>query len=245
MLPISTERRKNKQPRVGFAVIGEVMAQPAGKTIHRQPHFVAQLAEGAHHTADGVKTAAVQITKSSALRAFRSTVNSGEGLHLPSPVLNSSGNLCGMVISRRARVIFNFSSNIAQKFQKYDSALGIAGILLEWQKDSIRFHAINQSGASNFEKGRMYALIASTAVLRSVTGVVPSAAHLIAKSLEGYCEIASVASGGRFNSQKWEGRLKAADVRISTAHAEIFSPEFMQGLGDSAFNLVEAHIHFK
>ena len=50
----------------------------------------------------------------------------------------------------------------------------------------------------------MYTLIASTAILRSVTGVVLTA---IAKSLEGYCEIASIASGGRFKpAQKWEGQ---------------------------------------
>jgi len=220
------------------------MGQPTQRTIHHHPHFVAHLAESIHSAADGAKSAAVQITKSSAMRAFRSTVKSSEGFHLPSPVLNSSGNLRGMVISKRARVIFNFSSNIAQKFQKYDSALGLASILLEWQKDSHRFEMIHRSNVPASEKYRLYTLTASTAVLRAVTGVVPSAAHLIAKSLEGYCEIASLASAGRFDAKKWEGRLKAADVRISTTHAEIFSPESMQGLGDAAFNLVETHIHF-
>jgi hypothetical protein len=120
----------------------------------------------------------------------------------------------------------------------------MAGILLELQKDWTRFQMIHNSRASDWEKKRLYTLTFSTAVLRSVTGVVPTAAHVIAKSLEGYCEIASVASGGRFNSRKWEGRLNAAAVRISTAHAEIFSPELMQGMGDKVFNLVEAHIHF-
>jgi hypothetical protein len=220
------------------------VAQSAGKTIHHHAHFVAHSAESAHSTLEGAKNVAVQIIKSSAARAFRSTVKSSEGFRLPSPVLNSSENLRGMVISKRARVIFNFSTNIAQKFQKYDSALGIAGILLEWQKDSHRFQMINQSNVSAFEKYRLYTLTTSAGVLRSVTGVVPTAAHLIAKSLEGYCEIASIASAGRFNAKKWEGRLKAADVKISTSHAEIFSPEFMQGLGDGAFDLVQTHIHF-
>lgn len=205
------------------------------------PHFVVDLLDGIQQAADGTLHVAVQITRSSAIRAFRVVENAKTGFQLPKPVTNA-GTLRGVVRSKRARVIFNLSSNIAEKFEKYDTALGMAGIILDLGKDLHRFTAIYSSALPRSEKARLSTLIAGTTILRSVTGVVPSGAHLVAKALEGYCEILTLA---RLQpARKWEGQLRALDVNTSAAHSEIFTPEFMQVLGDETFNLFDAHIHF-
>lgn len=213
-------------------------------TLH--PHFVVEFAEHAdhgQHAFDGAGKAAIQISKSSALRAFRATVIDS-GSHVPHPRLNASGNLRGMVLSKRSRVIYNISSNVAEKFEKYDSALAFAGMVIEIGKDADKIHHVIKSNLSGAEKWRQGDLIVSTAILRAVTGVVPDAAHLIAKSIEGYCELAGVVSGGKLSTEKWVGALRAADVQIKTAHQKLFSPEFVQHLGDKVADAIFAHVHF-
>jgi hypothetical protein len=225
--------------------MGQVTHQSShGINIHS--HFIVELAEhGDHkqHALDGVGKAAIQIAKSSGLRAFRATVTHA-GSHIPHPALNASGNLRGMILSKRSQVIYHLSSNVAQKFEKYDSALAFAGIIIEIGKDAEKIHHVIKSNLSTGEKWRQGDLIVSTAILRAVTGVVPDAAHLIAKSLEGYCELAGVVSGGRAPAERWVGRLRALDVQIKATHQKLFSPEFVQHLGDSSADAIFAYLHF-
>jgi hypothetical protein len=148
-----------------------------------------------------------------------------------------------MVLSKRSRAIYHLSSNVTQKFKKYDSALAFAGIIIEIGKDADKLHQISKSNLSTGEKWRQRDLIVSMAILRAVTGVVPDAAHWIAKSLEGYCEVAGAITGGKVPSQKWVGGLRALDVQITTTHQQLFSPEFVQYLGDSAADAIFAHLH--
>ncbi len=214
--------------------------------ITLNPHFIMEYADHAdtgQHVLDGADKAAVQIAKSSALRAFRATVTEA-GAHIPHPQLNASGTLRGMVISRRSRVIYNLSSNVAEKFEKYATALAVAGIVIEIGKDADKIHHLVKSNVSTGEKWRQADLLVSTAILRAVTGVVPDTAHIIAKSLEGYCQIAGVVSGGRAPSDKWIGGLRALDVQIKTTHQKLFSPDFVQHFGDKVCDAIFAHIHF-
>lgn len=217
-------------------------AQESGSVVTFQTNFVFELAEKAHKGIDDTGNAASQLAKSSALRAFRATVISGKS-HLPHPAMNSAGNLRGMVISKRARYIYNISSNIAEKFEKYDSALAFAGIIIEIGKETDTITHIAKGNMSTGEKVRQVDLIVSTAILRSVTGVVPAGAHILAKSLEGYCQIAGVLSGGQLPTDKWIGKLREADVNLKTFHQKVLSPEFVQHLGDAAGDMIYAHLH--
>ena len=82
--------------------------------INLHAHFIVELAEHGGHglsVLDGAGKAAIQIAKSSSLRAFRATVTDA-GSHIPHPALNTSGNLRGMILSRRSRVIYHLSSNV-------------------------------------------------------------------------------------------------------------------------------------
>jgi hypothetical protein len=222
-----------------------VMANTAPNQQHQiifQPNFVFELADKAHTGIDGAGSAARQLAKSSALRAFRATVTL-TGSHLPHPAMNASGNLRGMVISKRARQIYNISSNLAEKFDKYERALALASIIIEIGKESQTIYHLANSEISTGEKVRQSVLIVSTAVLRSVTSVVPGGAHLIAKSLEGYCQIAGLVSGGRLPTDKWVGALRRTDIEIKTAHQRIYSPDFLQHAGDAAFDMIYIHLH--
>lgn len=204
------------------------------------PSFIFELAEGGHSIVDGTGKAATQLAKSASLRAFRATVIQGSS-HLPHPAMNSSGNLRGMVISKRARQVFNISSNIAEKFEKYDCALAFAGIIIEIGKQTDSVTHVVKSNLSTGEKARQVDLIVSTAILRAVTGVVPDVAHIVAKSLEGYCQIAGLVPGVK--TDKWIGGLRSLDVQIKTAHQKIYSPEFMQHAGDAVGDMIYAHLH--
>jgi hypothetical protein len=217
---------------------------PGRQSITIKPHFIVELADHAQHALDSTGKAANQIAKSSALRAFRATVTES-GSHIPHPVLNASGNLRGMVVSKRARVIYYVSSNVAEKFEKYDRALAFAGIIIEIGKEAHKVHRVIHSNLPTGEKWRRGDLIVSTAILRAVTGVVPDAAHVIAKSLEGYCEIPGLVPRWRAQSERWVGAIRAADAQIKTTHQKLFSPEFIQYLGDSAADAIFAHVHFK
>jgi hypothetical protein len=211
------------------------------QTLH--PHFIVEFADHLEKSLEGSGKAATQIAKSSAVRAFRATVIEA-GSHIPHPVTNSSGNLRGMVLSKRFHTIYHVSSNVAEKFEKYDRALAFASIIIEIGKEADNVHHVFKSNFSKGEKLRQTDLIVSTAILRAVTGVVPEAAHWIAKSLEGYCELGSLVSGGKLKTEGWVGALRSTDVLIKTTHEKLFSPEFIQHLGDSAADVVFAHVHF-
>ena len=230
------------------------MAQPVSHHSHQShrakhshtfhSHWIVEFGEKADpvdNALDWAHRGTVQVAKSSALRAFRATVlESG----IPHPKLNASGDLRGMVMSKRSRVIYNLSSNVAEKFDKYDSALSTAGAIIEIWKDAGKIHQAFRSSPSTGEKIRQTDLIVSTAILRSVTGVVPDVYHWLAKSLEGYCDIAGLVSGGRLPTEKWVGSLRASDVYIKTTHETLFSPEFVQVFGDSVADMISAHVHF-
>ena len=210
-----------------------------------QPDFVVQLPEYIQNTLDASNAAAVRISKSSAIRAFRTIDYAKTGPFLPMPRMNSVGNLRGMVVSKPLRTVFNISTDIAQKFAKYDSALGMAGIVVELSKDSSKLWAISNSSLPEPEKWRQSLLITSTAILRSVTGLVPASSHLVAKSLEGYIEVGGYLTGGQRRADEWVGYIRQGDVLVQTGYDKLFSADFIQHVGDSAANVIFAYISFK
>lgn len=221
------------------------MSEYSGKTggfTSSSHHFAVEIAEGAHEILDGSAHVFKQITNSAAVRAFRQTAKSDFG-HILIPKMNNHGNLRGIVVSKNSHIIYKFSSNVVQKFAKYDAFLATAGIMIDIAKQHDHIQAIRNGKLPYWEKCRMGALIVFTSVLRSVTSVVPTVASIAAKSLEGYCDLAELS--GLQAAGSWKANLASADVEIKTAHAKIFSPEFMDGLGDKVFDLIEVYVDFK
>ena len=186
--------------------------------------------------------------------AFRA-VGSVEGIVRPR--LNSLGTLQGMVKSKRARLIYNLMSNIGAKFAPYDAALGMTGIIVELAKDRRRMEALWHAPIPPEQKAPMMLLITSTAILRAVTSEVPAGIHLAdiviqkaASTLNSVCR--SVCPGWKSNKivmQRWQKRLRAFDVQITTWHDEVLDPDRIAGwsaqAGDAAYTAINAYVHFR
>ena len=108
---------------------------------------------------------------------------------LDKPVLNSVGNLRGMVIDADFKTVWSVSADVGD-------ALGLAGIVIEMAKETHRMKNIYSSrNLTVNEKGPLLLFIGSAAILRGVTSVVPGAVHLASLSAQGYLGLAGVISG--------------------------------------------------
>jgi len=141
------------------------------------------------------------------------------------PATNAAGNLRGMVINAKARVVFNYSTRALEKLSKYDKMLVLAGTIIELGKEADHIKAIATSNATTSEKASRLCLIGSMAILRSLTGLAPTATHLVAMSLEGYVQLAGLATGRGAQAQTVVRTLQAADTRISALYSEVLDAD--------------------
>ena len=213
------------------------MAQNIGTHATRQttsgpPNVVVEVLDTAVGMAGKVKDANDYVVKVVAgSEAFRK-YNWLAGV----PVLNSAGNLRGMVVNPRMRAIYTMSVNFGEKLAKADQALGLASIFIEIAKDYPRLQQAFDSDAPLNDKGPLMLSLASMAILRAVTGVVPAGAHLLAKSLEGYCDLAFVLTGGSNTAPlTWAEGLQSLDSQITAAHRQIFD-------GQNYYNFIMHHL---
>ena len=149
------------------------------------PHMMVEIGERVSPWRDVLGSAGTfAIAPISAVRAFRE-YNWIAG----APVLNSAGNLRGMVISKTARTVWNISS-------KGGDWVGLAGIVIELAKEIDRMQRVWSSpNLSVNDKGPMLLCLGSAAILRGVASVVPTAVHLAALSASGYLDVAGAVSG--------------------------------------------------
>jgi hypothetical protein len=216
-------------------------AQASSRQGDFEPHFIIDLAEDVHQFAEASVRLTKQFAKSAAIRAFRYVATDGE--KLPVPVLNHAGNLRGMVVSKRARAIYNITFKSANTLAKYERALLFASIAIELAKDSPKFSAVHHSTMSDAQAARMYVAITDAAILRGLTGIVPLGAEVIAKSLEGYCDLAELA--GVRSASSLKRKIRSIDAMIETTHARIFSPEFIVGESDPTLRLMQTQLQLR
>ena len=103
-------------------------------------------------------------------------------------VLNSAGNLRGMVISKFFRSVWTIST-------KASDGLGLVQILLEFTNELSRMQQVWTADTPVSEKGPRLLFMGSAAILRGVTSVVPGTVHLAALSAEGYLDVAGAVTG--------------------------------------------------
>lgn len=144
------------------------------------------------------------VTPISAARAFREY-----DWIAGSPVLNSVGNLRGMVISKPLRTVWTVST-------KAGDILGVAGIVIEFAKELGRMQSVWSSKTMSVnEKGPMLLMMGSAAILRGVTSVVPTAVHLAALSAGGYLDLAGAVSGSN-RPMEWANKLQQGDQWVDS-----------------------------
>ena len=129
--------------------------------------------------------------------------------------LNRAGNLRGMVVSAKMRTMFRYSSDVGE----YMENLGyLTTFAAETAKSAPQIESILDSDDPKTLKGMKLAALSGTVAQRTLLGVVPAGAHLVYRSLEGWCMVAGLA-GGNVQLAALEGirTLHRADAYVTTA----------------------------
>jgi len=129
--------------------------------------------------------------------------------------VNRAGNLRGMVLSAKWRTVFTHTSEVGEYMENIGYLASLASGIME---SAPKIEAILGSRDSAVMKGLQISAMASTIAQRALLGVVPAGAHLIYRSLEGWCMIAGLA-GGPFQSGTTEciRTLRYADALVQTS----------------------------
>lgn len=137
------------------------------------------------------------------------------------PTFNTSGDLRGMVINSDARVVFNYSTNLIEKVDKFGNVLLIAGVVINLFNERGKIEAIAASNQPGTAKAAQYCLIGSMAIIQALTGVVPLATHVLATSIEGYIGLADAATGHSATTQRMLRNMRAADARVTSTYNQV------------------------
>lgn len=146
------------------------------------------------------------------------------------PVRNAVGNLRGMVVSSRWAAAYHITEDVLKPIG--DVAL-IASLAVNLSEAS---HEISRIVDSNSDWGTKSAQLSSqvSAVsLRTLGGVVPAMTHLLALTLEGYCQIGGLV--GIPQVQQSVDKLKEYDTKISSTFQRITD-------GDNVYCFITNHI---
>jgi hypothetical protein len=174
-------------------------------------HKTAELVDRRFGQADLGRTTVQMVSGGKAFREY-SALSNEVGM-------NYAGNLRGMVVSAKWRMIFNHVSRAGEYMENIGYLAAISAGIAE---SAPRIDAIYHSSDSPALKGMKISSIAGTIAQRALLGVVPTGAHLIYRSLEGWCMIAGLA-GGRTESLASQGirTLSSADTLVQTTFRTI------------------------
>jgi hypothetical protein len=132
--------------------------------------------------------------------------------------LNRTGNLRGMVVSAKWRTIFTLTDETS-KLGEYMSNIGyLASLASGIMESAPKFESILDSRDSAVLKGMQMSATASIIAQRALLGAVPGGAHLIYRSLEGWCMIAGLAGGSvQSGANQCIKTLQYADTLVQTS----------------------------
>jgi hypothetical protein len=122
------------------------------------------------------------------------------------PVMNSVGNLRGMVVSGRWAAVFHFAENSLKPVERVAVFASLAANLYGAKDEVDRIFSGNDDWTV---KGARLSTQVSSICLRTALGGVPFGAHLIARSLGGYLQLADLA--GLHQAGQWNRTLQRMD----------------------------------
>jgi hypothetical protein len=136
--------------------------------------------------------------------------------------LNKSGNLRGMVVSSKWHTVFRHISD-SSKLGEYMENIGYLAALAHGIAESApEFEEILRSQDSATLKGMQMLATAGTISERALLGVVPAGAHMIYRSLEGWCMLAGLAGGkAEAGASQCISTLHSADTLVQTTFKTI------------------------
>jgi hypothetical protein len=156
---------------------------------HTQIHAAVEIADDAgktFETADNARKVAKVISASHAFRKY-------DWLH-GIPVMNTSGNLRGMVLSAKWRGAFELTVKYGKELEHYHvgTLITVAVALADSFEQIDRIWRSPESGDI---KAAKLASQATAIATNCLTGVVTPPVHAVLQSLQGYCYMTDVAKG--------------------------------------------------
>lgn len=178
---------------------------PILEFVHQQ-HGRADAADALMSHADGARAAIRVVAAGRAFREYNWLADSVG--------YNSVGDLRGMVVSAKWRVVFAHVGDVGEYMENIGFLASLAAGLAESAPEIER---IVDSSESSAVKSMRMLTIAGTISERTLLGVVPAGVHLIYEALEGWCMLAGLADGkvGAASSVGLE-TLKSADTLVQT-----------------------------
>jgi hypothetical protein len=108
------------------------------------------------------------------------------------PLKNASKNLRGMVVSGRAKVVYDLTIKYGSKIEKFNTFATVAVALAD---SSEQTYKITQSKASWDAKAAQLSTQATAVAMNVLTGMVTAPVHAVLLSMQGYCDMADIAQG--------------------------------------------------
>lgn len=192
------------------------------------PHAVIEIVDTTDRVVGSLSSAAGILKAISASEAFRK-YNWIAG----SPALNLSGDFRGMVISAKWRTVFNVSSKVGDVLGNLAVIAALAGNIVNARTEIEQILSSNAS--ADIKAAKISDQVASVAI-RTVAGVVPVGYEALSFSLQGYCQIGGLLSGGRFNAQACINNLKSSRAWINTTYQNVTD-------GNNIYNFINVHIN--
>ena len=157
------------------------------------PQAVVEIVHATDKTAGAIDSGTGLLRVISVGHAFR------EYDWLYKPALNSAGNFRGMVISKNWRTVFQVTSDYKETLGNIALIAALAGNIVEARSQISTI--LSGKDSADIKAARMSSQISAIAI-RTLTGVVPAGTHILATSLQGYCQMAGLAVGDRFSGPR-------------------------------------------
>lgn len=192
---------------------------------HHDIHAVVEVSSKYLDKFEGSLKAARAISASEAFRKYNWIKNV--------PVRNVSGNLRGMVVSNRWASVFHFTEDVLKPVEKIAVIAALAENIAKshHQVDTI----LKSSEPWDIKAARLSTQVSSV-MIRTVAGVIPAGAHVLAMSLGGYCQIAELARSPR--AANLDQKLKSLDVSFSSWFDKVTD-------GNNIYIFINKHLVFK
>ena len=181
---------------------------------HHMIHAVVEVSEKYSETAEAGLKAARAIAATEAFRKYDWLKNV--------PVRNVSGNFRGMVVNKKWAGVFHFAEDALKPVEKLALITGLAANILKASRET---EAILKSNDTWDSKASRLSTQVTSLVTRTLAGAIPAGAHMLALSLSGYCQMASLA--GLHGAMNLDQKVKLADASLTSGFEKVTDGENM------------------
>ena len=95
---------------------------------------------------------------------------------------------------------------------------------------------LNSNASADIKAAQLSTQISSVAI-RTLAGIVPSGTHILATSLEGYCQLGGLMTGGNFRQpQQCVDKLRSFDAFVTTQYNKVTD-------GGSIYTFIETRVN--